>query len=139
MKALYISNDPSLFEEGNPARLKMKDCAQAIGTLHILTRVSPAYLGPSEKQDGPLFLHAVRGPRFVALWRLPARARALIVKEGIEVVSAQDPFEYGKAAMQAVKGTNAKLHIQIHTDFLSPWFTRSVISRSPQTRMPASN
>jgi glycosyltransferase involved in cell wall biosynthesis len=139
MKILFVSNDPSIFDDTSPTYARMKEYANAIGTLHILTRVAPTYLGPSEKSDGNLFLHAVRGPRLFALWSLPARAHALILKEGIEVVSAQDPFEYGRAAAKAVKGTNAKLHIQIHTDFLSPWFTRSHISRSPQTRMPSIN
>ena len=139
MKALFISNDPSIFEEGSSTAKRMKEYADAIGTLHILTRVSRSYKGPSEKNDGNLFLHAVRGPKLLALWGLSGKAHALIKKEGIEIVSAQDPFEYGRAAAKAVKGTKAKLHIQIHTDFLSPWFTRSAIARSPQTRMSSIN
>jgi glycosyltransferase involved in cell wall biosynthesis len=55
---------------------------------------------------------------------LAAHARLLIREHAIDVVSAQDPFEHGLAALRAVKGTKAKLHVQIHTDFLSPWFTR---------------
>lgn len=139
MKALFVSNDPSIFDEKSSARARMREYASAIGTLHILSRTTRAYLGSRSVNDGALTLHAVSGPRLLALWSLPGRARAIIHNEGIDVVSAQDPFEYGRAAARAVKGTNAKLHIQIHTDFLSPWFTRSVISRSPQTRMPAIN
>ena len=70
---------------------------------------------------------------------LSARANALIREYGIEVVSAQDPFEHGLAALRAVQGTNAKLHIQVHTDFLSPWFVKSGNWRSPQVRMPFLN
>ncbi len=139
MKALFISNDPSIFDETSATYSRMKDYADAIGTLHILTRVASNYAGPHEKTEGALTLHAIRGPKLLALWSFPSKARAVILKEGIEIVSAQDPFEYGRVAMRAVKGTHAKLHIQIHTDFLSPWFTRSHISRSPQTRMPAVN
>ncbi|MDO8576566.1 MAG: glycosyltransferase, partial [bacterium] len=40
---------------------------------------------------------------------------------------------------RAVRGTNAKLHIQVHTDFLSPWFIRSGNWRSPAVRMPLLN
>ena len=56
---------------------------------------------------------------------LAERAHALILEKRIEIVSAQDPFEHGLAALRAVRGTNAKLHIQVHTDFLSPWFVKS--------------
>jgi glycosyltransferase involved in cell wall biosynthesis len=128
-----------MFDETSPTYSRMSEYAAAIGTLHILTRVAPTYMGPSEKRMGSLFLHAVRGPKLLALWSMAGKAHALILKEDIEIVSAQDPFEYGRAAAKAIKGTNAKLHIQIHTDFLSPWFTRSHISRSPETRMPPIN
>ena len=67
-----------------------------------------------------------------------ASARINLEKE-IEVVSAQDPFEHGLAALRAVRGTSAKLHIQVHTDFLSPWFVRSGNWRSPRVRMPLLN
>jgi glycosyltransferase involved in cell wall biosynthesis len=51
-------------------------------------------------------------------------ARVIVREKDIDVVSAQDPFEEGLAALIARIGTRAKLHIQIHTDFLSPYFAR---------------
>lgn len=46
------------------------------------------------------------------------------------VVSAQDPFESGLAAEWAARNNDAKLHIQIHTDFLSPFFKKqSLLNR----------
>ena len=128
-----------MFEEGSAPQARLKEYAQAIGTLHVLVHVPSSYHGPTEKNDGTLFLHAVRGLQWFVFKKIASQAHALILKETIEVVSAQDPFEYGRAAVQAVKGTNAKLHIQVHTDYLSPWFTRSGISRSPQTRMSSIN
>ena len=38
-----------------------------------------------------------------------------------------------------MRGTSAKLHIQVHTDFLSPWFVKSGNWRSPRVRMPLLN
>lgn len=70
---------------------------------------------------------------------LAKRAHALILAKGVEVVSAQDPFEHGLAALRAAQGTNAKLHIQVHTDFLSPWFVKSGNWRSPRVRAPFLN
>ena len=66
-------------------------------------------------------------------------ARRIIRNEQIQLVSAQDPFEYGWIAMKAVQGTGAKLHIQIHTDPFSRWFTKVKILYSTQVRMPSIN
>jgi glycosyltransferase involved in cell wall biosynthesis len=136
MKALFVSNDPSIFDAASPARVRMRAYAAAIGELHI---VSIAKVGAREEHEGGLHLYPVFAPR---LWRVRAlaqKARALIATHGIEVVSAQDPFEHGLAALRATAGTGAKLHVQVHTDFLSPWFTRRGNMRSPMVAMPLLN
>ena len=127
MKVLFISNDPSIFDVGSAARARMRAYAAVIGELHI---VSAANSGARSLQEGGLFLHPVRAPRLFRIFVLAWRARRIIRQHGIEVVSAQDPFEHGLAALWAVRGTRAKLHVQVHTDFLSPWFGRgSLLNR----------
>lgn len=121
MKVLFVSNDPTIFDPTSAARARMHAYALAIGELHI---ISPAKSGAHGGQEGNLFLHPVHVWKLFRVSTLARRARALIRAHGIEVVSAQDPFEYGLAAYRAVRGTSAKLHIQVHTDFLSPWFVR---------------
>lgn len=71
--------------------------------------------------------------------RATRHARTVVTAQTIDVVSAQNPFEHGWVASRAVRGTRAKLHLQVHTDYLSPWFTRGAIFRSPQVRMPLLN
>ncbi len=135
MKVLFISNDPLLFVEGSAVRARMQQYAAAIGELHILSR----HTENVDISDGALTLHG-RNKDKVTGWRALAQiGKELIGTHQIELVSAQDPFEYGYVAMKAVEGTSAKLHIQIHTDFLSPWFTRPGIFRSPQVIMPLKN
>lgn len=136
MKTLFVSNDPTIFDATSSTRARMRTYALAIGELHI---VSAAGSGAHEEQDGNLFLHPVHTSKLFRVRTLATRAHALILEHGIEVVSVQDPFEHGLAALRAVAGTNAKLHIQVHTDFLSPWFTRSGNWRSPRIRMPLLN
>src|SRR3989344_5750467 len=127
MRALFISNDPTLFRRGSATYTRMKVYAEAIGELHILSRAPE---GAREIQDGPLHLHPVFASRLFAPFMLSQKAKALIRSRAIEVVSAQDPFEHGWAALRAVRGTNTKLHIQIHTDFLSPYFkSESILNR----------
>ena len=136
MKALFISNDPTIFDAMSSARIRMRAYATAIGELHIL---SSADRNAKEEQDGNLFLHPIHSSKFFRVRALANRAHRLIIEKGIEVVSAQDPFEHGLSALLATHDTNAKLHIQVHTDFLSPWFVRSGNWRSPKVRMPLLN
>jgi glycosyltransferase involved in cell wall biosynthesis len=139
MNILFISNDPMIFEEGSAVRLRMRAYADEVaktgGTLHILSRAKRTIEGT----DGPLALHGISGNKILALLRMKARARKLVRTQNIAVVSAQDPFEHGWIAARAVRDTNAKLHIQLHTDAFSPWFVRSGIARSPRVRVPVLN
>lgn len=134
MKALFVSGDPKIFEEGSDVRARMRTYATAIGELHIVGRGKG-----QESHESNLHLYPVSVHKFFSVGALARRAHTVIVAAGIEVVSAQDPFEHGTAALKAIAGTSARLHVQIHTDFLSPWFVRSGNWRSPQVRMPLLN
>ncbi len=139
MKVLFISNDPSIFDASSEARARMRAYAATIGELYIVSS-APRSAAPTD--DGPLHLYPVHAWRLFRTHALVWRARVLIQEKGIEVVSAQDPFEHGLAALRAIAKTQApkpKLHIQVHTDFLSPWFVRSGNWRSPTVRMPILN
>ena len=135
MKALFIGSDPTLFDTTSAAYQRMYTYAQKIGTLHILMRTSAE---GSSTTHGPLTIHGLPIQKF-SFKEFARSAHELIVSEGIEIVSAQDPFEHGWVASRAVVGTNTKLHIQVHTDFLSPWFTRGGMFRSAQVAMPLKN
>ncbi len=136
MKALFVSNDPTIFDPASAARARMRAYAVAIGELHI---VSTAARSARDEQDGQLSLHPISTWKIFRIRALAKRAHALILEHSIEVVSAQDPFEHGLAALRAAQGTSARLHIQVHTDFLSPWFVRAGNWRSPSVRMPLLN
>jgi len=105
----------------SPTRMRMREYATAFGELHIVSRALPE---AKETHEGALHVYPVHGSKLATLLTLPSIIRKIVTTKGIELVSAQDPFEHGFSAMQAVQGTKAKLHIQIHTDFLSPWFVR---------------
>lgn len=132
MNVLFISNDKNVFIEGSDVRRRMHEYANEIGTLHVLSR---APVNAVFVQEGNLFLHPFKGSRF----GMVKTARALLQQHNIEVVSAQDPFEHGYIALQAVKGTQVRLHIQVHVDFLSPWFVKGGGFRSPQVAVPFIN
>ncbi len=137
--ALFISNDSSVFDPQSVTRARMRSYAKEIGTLHIIShggRDVAAYEREDLDGGGALFLHAIKKKKPFSFLAMKKLAKQIITEQGIQVVSSQDPFEYGWVAKGAVQGTTAKLHIQIHTDFLSPWFTRGKIFRSTHVRMP---
>lgn len=119
----------------------MRAYAGHIGNLTILSRGKPANVREcgSGFQEGGLTLYAVREGKIAGLFALLKLARKIVRERGVEVVSAQDPFEHGWVAMNAIKGTNAKLHVQVHTDFCSPWFVKGKAFRSKGTPMPFLN
>ncbi len=136
MRVLFISNDTTLFDRKSPAHLRMKAYATAIGELHVLSRST----NKIEIQDGNLHLYGLRSfptiiGRTLFLYALIRHARVLLCRHHIEVVSAQDPFEHGLVASRAVLKTSAKLHIQIHTDFLSPYFAKESYKNSMRVRI----
>lgn len=50
--------------------------------------------------------------------------------QGIDVVSVQDPFETGLVGLFIARAHGVPLHVQVHTDFLSPSFaSHSLINR----------
>lgn len=121
MKVLFVANDPGLLIEGSSVYTRMQTYAVAIGTLHIVT----ASREVQELHEGSLHIYGVKCNRLMRMRALAQKAHQIILEEGIEVVSAQDPFEHGLAALRAVRGTTAKLHVQVHTDFLSLWFVQA--------------
>jgi glycosyltransferase involved in cell wall biosynthesis len=140
MNVLFISNDPAIFDEQSSVRARMRAYAKEIGNLHIISQGK----GPHEQHENlennaTLSLYAVRGKKPFVFLQMQRLARSIIKKENIQILSAQDPFEYGLIAARAVKGTGAKLHIQIHTDPFSRWFTNVKIVYSTQVRMPFIN
>ena len=136
MNVLFISNDRSIFDASSATRERMREYAKHIGTLHIISRAQRHH---TTETDGSLILHPISGWTPFAFLKLLSEAKRIIHAENIEIVSAQDPFEHGWIAKEAVKGTSAKLHIQIHTDFLSPWFIRGKGFRAMRVPVPFAN
>lgn len=139
MTVLFLSSDPKLFISESAVRARMRAYAEAIGTLHIVCRSREGELIEETAGTGKLIIHGVRVGKFQMLFLLPRIIRSYIRAYGIEVVSAQDPFEHGLMALLAVRGTAARLHIQVHTDYLSPWFLRGRVFRSPRVPVPLLN
>ena len=102
MKILMISRDRSVFNSGSDANQRMFEYGRLADKLHILVLSRP----------------------FQSL---------KIGKEikGFDLVTAQDPFETGLIGWLIAKILKARLQLQIHTDFMSPYFKKeSLLNRT---------
>lgn len=121
MKVLFVSNDPSIFTADSAVRTRLRAYARFFDELHV---VSPAHAAAEYVREGNMSLIPIFASRPMRLPVMAYVARAVIRARDIDVVSAQDPFEQGLAALIASVGTGARRHIQVHSDFLSPYFAR---------------
>jgi len=127
MRVVMISTDRKLFEEGSAVRARSKKYADALGELTIIV-FAKEYFHFTEVSDGALRIIPTNSrSRIGYLFNAIAIGKTL----SADVVSAQDPFETGFVGARIAKALNAKLQIQIHTDFLSPAF----VALSPLNRL----
>lgn len=141
MKILSIGSDRKLFEEGSAVRARAIEYASLFDELHIivfnnrfkikdlrfksgrLQIAGNAWIYPTNSLSRWLYIFdAIRiGSRIV-------RDSRFVIHDS--VLTAQDPFECGFVASRIARRFNLPLHIQIHTDFLSPYFTgNSLLNR----------
>ena len=133
MNILSVSLDRKVFEEGSAVRSRLLEYGRLADELRIIVFAKRS-AGVSAQSFPPnIFLYPTNArTRF---GYIPAALRQVVTlkKQGVhvDVVTAQDPFETGLTAFLIARILGAKLHLQIHTDFLSPHFAReSFINRA---------
>lgn len=129
-RLLAISADRSkrgILVPGTSAHLRQKAYAEAFGTLDCIG-FSLSSDGFESVRDGSLRTHPTR-----SFTKLLYGLDAIVLASRLpwpDVVSAQDPFETGLGALWISRFVGKPLHIQVHTDFLSPAYARhSVMNR----------
>lgn len=126
MKLLMLSIDIDLFEEGSAAIERMKDYASLVEELHIVV-YAPKEL--REKKIGEnIFLYPTKTHweifYFRDAWRV---SRRIIQEHGLTpqntLVTSQDAFTH-IVAVWLKRKFGFKIELQVHTDFLSPYFKK---------------
>lgn len=132
MNILSFSSDRSIFEPGSAVRSRTLAYGRLVDELHIVVYAKRS-LGFSNEVFPPnIFLYPTNTrTRFGYIVGALRHVYAL-KRRGmhIDVVTAQDPFEIGIAAFFAARILGAKLHLQVHTDFLSSHFSNSFSNRA---------
>jgi len=127
MRVLAIGSDRSIFDPGSASRARQEGYAKALGNLDIIVFSRPSdRLSPFEK--GGLRAYPTNAlSKLLQVWYAVHIAKRIPKPD---VITAQDPFEAGFIAWLIAGLQGVPLHIQVHTDFLSPEFAKlSILNR----------
>ena len=130
MNVLQISADRSkrgILYPNSPAFKRQKAYAQRFGRLDIIA-FSLKSDGAKVIEDSNLHIYPTNSSsRF--LYGIDAKRVARKLPRP-DVISVQDPFETGLVGWWIARKFGAPLHVQVHTDFLSPEYARlSMLNR----------
>lgn len=133
-KVIFIGSDRKIFDSDSSVRKRMIEYGSLFEELHIVLFTRRGAFGTKDfKLSQNVFLHPTHS---LTRWFYPFSG-AKIVKKIIKksgdknwIISAQDPFEAGLGALWGMVQGRSKMHIQIHVDFLSPFFKKqSLLNR----------
>jgi len=125
MKVLMLSTDRKALTEDSSVRSRFIEYGKHFDELHILVLATGMTEDKEEIAKG-VWIYSTRSlfKFFIPTDAISIGAR-IGKRVGIDVVTTQDPFEVGEIGVRIAKKIGAKLHVQIHTDPLSPWFIKN--------------
>jgi glycosyltransferase involved in cell wall biosynthesis len=136
MKMLFITDDPTILDQGSSGHARARANALAIGELHVLICAASSEV----RDEGSLRISAVRRGRIFPYRSLRDVARTLIKEQGMQAIWSEDPFELGTLASSLAEEASLPLYVNVYTDFLSPWYsTRTGMFRSSRVAVPKGN
>ena len=143
-----LSTDKNIFVEGSEVRQRMADYGGLVEELHIVIKTKNAklktqnfsnvFLYPTNTKINLFYFWDAYKISSGILRNLKLLARRSF-SEGGEirncVITTQDPFETGWVGYLLKKKFKLPLQIQIHTDFLSPYFWRESLKNKVRVLM----
>ena len=127
MRVLSIGSDRNLFVPGSAVRQRVAEQGSLAEELHVIVfSLASSGLKPEPLSDR-VWLYPTNSSRKLSYVRDAARIGTQIARDrnfspADSLVTVQDPFESGMAGARISRATGLRLHVQIHTDFLSPYF-----------------
>jgi glycosyltransferase involved in cell wall biosynthesis len=122
MKIIMVSCDRKLFDEESAVRARHMRYGEVVDEIHIIVCALSS-----------MHLHRQQIAENVWIYPTSSFSRWLYMFDAFRIgkrlpkpvlVVGQDPFENGLAARWIAKYHSAKLQLQVHTDFLNPYFRR---------------
>ncbi len=132
MKVLSISTDRKLFDEESSVLLRQKEYAGKMDEMHIVV-FSLKDQNFSDKKFGNLYIYPTNSSSKLLYIYDAVKIGKKIIKNFATsqntVITCQDPFETGIVGYILQKKFHLPLQLQVHTDFLSPYFINSGLNQ----------
>ena len=121
-RVLQIGSDRSIFDAASASAARQRAYGKQFGSLNIVV-FSLRRHGVRDVRLSEQVRAYATNSLFRFLYPFDVLACALRLPRP-DVVSVQDPFEAGLAGWLIARAFGVPLHVQVHTDFLSPEFPR---------------
>ncbi len=132
MQVIMISTDRNILNKESAVRARMLSYGTLFKELHIIIFSTGAHKLPQKEQIGEnVYVYTTSSSSRLLYIRdaiVIGKNISLLNKKSV-VVTAQDPFETGFAGWRIAKALNAELNLQIHTDFMSPYFAKTFLNK----------
>jgi glycosyltransferase involved in cell wall biosynthesis len=123
IRLLMLSSDAQVFRPGSEVRRRVQEYGAFFDELHIVVMVTGQPGAALEKISENVFAHrANSGFKLGAFGKAYGVAGNILKSGGQWIITAQDPFESGLNAYRLSHRFRIPFQLQIHTDFLSPYF-----------------
>lgn len=127
MKILFIGTDTKLFDRTSSVHDRFSGFASLADEVHVIIARPCSYRDVYQLAPN-VFIHPT-----TLSGRLPALIKSFFVGQSILrgdkasqwIISVQDPFEQGWVGFLLSKTFKRPLHVQVHTDILSPFFVKN--------------
>ena len=132
MNLLSIGSDRKVFQQGSAVHSRLLEYGRCVGELHVVVFAKKSLGFKDESLHPNIFLYPTNSyTKAGYFWSAVKKGMMLKHKDiTIDVVTVQDPFEAGFVGMVLSRAVGAGLHVQIHTDFMSPYFSKeSLLNR----------
>ncbi|MDP3764362.1 MAG: glycosyltransferase [bacterium] len=124
MKVLMLSTDENIFKEGSEVLARIVDYGKLVEELHVVIKSSQKI----NKVIGNIFLYSTNSFGVFYFWNAYRISSSIIRNWKLEikncVITCQDPFELGLVGCFLKFFKSVPLQMQVHTDFLSPYFKK---------------
>ncbi len=129
MKVLMISTDRNSFKLGSATRMRMEEYG-TLAEIFIIVFSKKSLNLQAENISSTVHLYPTNSiTRWGYIFDALKLGSQIMRQNSIEVITAQDPFETGIVTWWLARKFKKKFQIQIHTDFLSPFFKNSLLQK----------
>lgn len=141
IKVISVSTDRNIFKENSAVQARQIEYGALFDELHIVVFTKLTSFLPSKIQIAPnVWAYGTH-----SLSKLLHISQAVKIAERIiadrkftpenSVITVQDPFETGLVGAKLKKKFALPLHVQIHTDFLNPYFAKESLLNGFRVKM----